>query len=236
MDYWFWLARASEVVGLLTFVSTTAWFFLQRISLRRIETQNKEGAGAIKKLERIRRISDGKDESIWSGNLGAAKLDYHRALDKSIPIMLIANLKGGVGKTTIAGNLAAYFANPPAPSVAERVLVIDMDYQGSLTALMDGQSGLSDENILDLEHLKAEQLLSGQKDGGWLREARCVDNASLSKLHFISSNYTLADTEEPGSGHIYGQTFSRDAANKNAVIANWHITEMPVLETLRIFV
>jgi len=196
MDYWWLLGRASEAVGLLTFISTTAWFLLQRLSLRRIEAQNKQGAEAIKKLERIRRISEGKDESLWSRNLGAAKLDYHKALDKSIPIILVANMKGGVGKTTIAGNLAAYFASPPDTTIpSERVLVIDMDYQGSLTALMDGQSGLADEKTLDLEHAKAELLLSGTKDGLWLRDARSIDNKNLSRLHYIGSDYTLADAE-----------------------------------------
>ena len=70
-----------------------------------------------------------------------------------------------------------------------------MDYQGSLTALMDGQSGLADDKTLDLEHSKAELLLSGTKDGLWLRDARSVDNKDLSRLHYIGSDYTLADSE-----------------------------------------
>lgn len=46
-----------------------------------------------------------------------------------IPIVTIANMKGGVGKTTTSANLAAYFDR-----VAEkRVLLIDFDYQGSLS-------------------------------------------------------------------------------------------------------
>lgn len=196
MDYWWWLGRSAEIVGILTFVSTSVGFLVQRLTLKRIEAQNELGGAAIKKLERIRRISDGKDESIWSRTLGQAKLDYHRAMDKSIPIIMVANLKGGVGKTTIAANLAAYFASPPdAGTPAERVLVIDMDYQGSLTALMDGQSGLSDAKILDLEHLKAEHLLSGQKDGLWLRDARSINNTDLTRLHYIGTDSNLADSE-----------------------------------------
>jgi chromosome partitioning protein len=47
---------------------------------------------------------------------------------KSIPIISVLNFKGGVGKTTICANLAAHFANR-----GKRVLMIDCDYQGSLS-------------------------------------------------------------------------------------------------------
>jgi len=46
----------------------------------------------------------------------------------SIPVVCVVNFKGGVGKTTICANLAAYFAG-----LGKRVLMIDCDYQGSLS-------------------------------------------------------------------------------------------------------
>lgn len=57
------------------------------------------------------------------------------------PIVAIANLKGGVAKTMLAANLAAYFAlRGNYPRTAElsnkRVLLIDLDYQGSLSGLV----------------------------------------------------------------------------------------------------
>ena len=47
----------------------------------------------------------------------------------SIPVIAFFNNKGGVGKTTVAGNLLSYFAKKRGL----RVLVIDLDYQGSLS-------------------------------------------------------------------------------------------------------
>ena len=74
----------------------------------------------------------------------------YELLRSSIPIYTVANLKGGVGKTTIAIGLASYFANPfgKPGRRRERVLLIDLDFQGSLSSMalttnaripMDGQ-------------------------------------------------------------------------------------------------
>ena len=49
------------------------------------------------------------------------------AARRQTKIITIGNLKGGVGKTTLTVNLAAYFAR----ALNKKVLVIDLDYQGS---------------------------------------------------------------------------------------------------------
>ncbi|MEZ5953384.1 MAG: AAA family ATPase [Hyphomonas sp.] len=67
----------------------------------------------------------------------------------SLPTIVVSNLKGGVGKTTITANLAAYYA-----ARKKRVLVLDLDWQGSLANvfnnLSDADNASSDINrILD---------------------------------------------------------------------------------------
>ena len=47
-------------------------------------------------------------------------------------VVTIGNLKGGVGKTTLAANFAAYLSEKRQ----KRVLIIDLDYQGSLSGLL----------------------------------------------------------------------------------------------------
>src|SRR6266436_2595638 len=52
------------------------------------------------------------------------------------PVILVANLKGGVGKSTLVANLAAYFRE-----AGKRVIVIDGDYQGSLSNMLLAADG-----------------------------------------------------------------------------------------------
>lgn len=47
-------------------------------------------------------------------------------------IITLVNYKGGVGKTTTTGNLAAYFDK----KLGKRVLLLDLDYQGSLSTML----------------------------------------------------------------------------------------------------
>ncbi|MDX2263797.1 MAG: ParA family protein [Hyphomicrobiales bacterium] len=72
---------------------------------------------------------------VWLSNRPAKPKDgYAQRLSRSgVRIITVANLKGGVGKTTVAANLAAHYAiaNPN-----ERVMLIDLDFQGSLSATM----------------------------------------------------------------------------------------------------
>lgn len=48
-------------------------------------------------------------------------------------VLAIANLKGGVGKTTLAANIGAFLSSDRRWN--KRVLLIDLDFQGSLSSM-----------------------------------------------------------------------------------------------------
>lgn len=58
-------------------------------------------------------------------------------------IVSFVNLKGGVGKTTLAANLAAFFSQRTSVATGQRlrVLIMDLDFQGSLSASLLGAAG-----------------------------------------------------------------------------------------------
>lgn len=116
-----------------------------------------ENARLQSKLAIVRQQSSGDDTEFWSRppDMGTLPDAYNRRMLNSIPVILLANQKGGVGKTTLATNLAAYFAKK-----GERTLLIDLDYQGSATGLMLAQSGVRPDDFPSLVDLFFEDQLN----------------------------------------------------------------------------
>lgn len=107
------------------------------------------------------------------------------AAPPGIPIVTIANMKGGVGKTTITANLAVACQQ----KIGKPVLVIDFDYQGSLTEMMWKHSGRSDPE------LRAHSLISGRLDPVQAQAHARVLSNGLESIELYSAGYPLATIE-----------------------------------------
>jgi cellulose biosynthesis protein BcsQ len=106
-----------------------------------------------------------------------------RLVASSLKIITVGNLKGGVGKTTLTCNLAAFFEK----KFGKRVLVVDLDYQGSLSAaLLQAASKRIDASL-------ADDLIAG--DARVLRSARDIVPV-LNNVRLVSASYSLAAVEE----------------------------------------
>ena len=112
---------------------------------------------------------------------------YEKHIRSSIPIILCANLKGGVGKTTIAANLASYFEKEHG----ERILAIDLDYQGSLSSMLLDREARRTKASADA----AITLLSGNASGQWLNANSLPIAGSRRDSRVIECFYEFANFE-----------------------------------------
>lgn len=101
-----------------------------------------------------------------------------------IPIVSVATMKGGVGKTTIVANMAAHFDR-----AGKRVLLIDFDYQGSLSTMVTSLTGQS------IRATMADALIEGQKPVSEILESAISLAPKLKSTSILTSYYEFSDTE-----------------------------------------
>jgi hypothetical protein len=113
------------------------------------------------------------------------------------PILVVANAKGGVGKTTVSANLGACFAEMASANNAKPVLLIDLDFQGSLSSM----SVPSRKWLANGRDSSATYLLSGDLDA---RSIVSSENATIKsngkfieveKLKVLTAYQDLAQAE-----------------------------------------
>jgi chromosome partitioning protein len=114
----------------------------------------------------------------------------HRSRAK---IIIVCNNKGGVGKTTLSAMLAAYFEKEKN----KKVLLVDLDYQGSLTAWMLTMAGIQIPPEQSYRLAQANRLLDGTWAKNWHTEVLANNhvNGLFSKTQLIAADYTLTQHE-----------------------------------------
>lgn len=151
---------------------------------RKLESALAENEKLQSRFVMVRKMTADGDAAFWSREPQRdRRLDrYEERLGNSIPILLMAAQKGGVGKSTLATNVAACFAD-----LGERVLAVDMDYQGTMSAQMTLQAGLR----LGTDQSRVDQLLKDQLPDHWQNAILHVND----KLHFLPAFYDLEALE-----------------------------------------
>jgi cellulose biosynthesis protein BcsQ len=150
---------------------------------------------------RLREISDTKlrdailsnESELWQLYEPKPSARYSSPSNVSRPkILIIANNKGGVGKTTLAAALATYFERKQQ----KRVLLVDLDYQGSLTNWMIKSAGIDipPEQSYRLAH--ANGLVDGRARELWVAEPLKSDSVEgFVKAQLVTSDYSLTEHE-----------------------------------------
>ncbi len=186
------LTSEQLAVATLAFVSVLGygflkWAFAKALVFRDFIVSRRRALGAVARTVG----NDGPKEGpgVWT-LLPITQPSNYKGDLKGASVLAVANLKGGVGKTTVTANIAAHLASNSR--WRKKILLIDLDYQGSLSSMcfpIDA-SWLPPANTDSV----ATRALSGDLEPNlFLSAAKRVDNDF--HLDVITAHYDLAQAE-----------------------------------------
>jgi cellulose biosynthesis protein BcsQ len=180
------IAIATIITGILgAIIGALIKGWLDRRKLRDLTTEVVERTRKIDGL--LEKLRD-DDTVLWAAFPGVPPFTNFAARigEARPPILTVANLKGGVGKTTLVVNLAAYLNK----KLGKRVLLIDLDYQGSLTTMLRSVTGQIEKTS------KVNELLRADANFGTLFNAVEPLSSVLSRSDLVPAFYELARFED----------------------------------------
>ena len=149
------------------------------------EAQRK-GAEVAKRESDLRSITEGSQE-LWKLRPAKPFAEYLTWLrdPSGAKLITFGNLKGGVGKTTLAANYAAYLSH----ARNKPVLLVDLDFQGSLSNMLMLAAGREEvESHVDLLFDERADLATLDRSAEHLAP-------KLSRAWLVPANYTFAQVE-----------------------------------------
>lgn len=153
---------------------------LQRKKRRELESTSQDEVKQLNDVMLAFLQSDGK---IWKSKQGPFASYREWMMNSHANIIAVANLKGGVSKTTTATNLAAWYARQGYPT-----LLIDLDWQGSASEIFGRKLELAPTSDVN-------QLFDPSSDGTRLLAIRTSADRLVPGLDVVRAYKPLLDLE-----------------------------------------
>ncbi len=106
---------------------------------RELEIERDRIAGELTAAQKQLSSLESFDGRLWERELTAPPAPFLEPDRRQTRLIAVMNLKGGVGKTTLTANIGVGLARK-----GYRVLLVDLDFQGSLTRLCQDLDGIRD--------------------------------------------------------------------------------------------
>jgi cellulose biosynthesis protein BcsQ len=136
------------------------------------------------------------DTTVWVSAVHEPAPEFVDRHDRTATYVSFLNLKGGVGKTTTAANLAACYATGVVGHPL-RVLAVDLDFQGTLSNMTVEREFLADRRTTErtAQRLIDNPLGGGEPDADLLQDLLCPMSGAgaLAKVVTASDKLEHAD-------------------------------------------
>jgi cellulose biosynthesis protein BcsQ len=106
---------------------------------RELEIERDRVSADLAAAQKQLAVLESFDGRLWERDLTAPPPPFVDAINRKVRLVSVMNLKGGVGKTTLTANIGVGLARK-----GYRVLLVDLDFQGSLTRLCLDLDGTKD--------------------------------------------------------------------------------------------